>query len=200
MVGVWGRFAYPAVANVLAALRLLPGGDRDKDAEILALRHQITVLDRQLGTARVRFTRADRALLAALLGRLPRGLLRHLRLVVSPDTILRWHRELIRRRHAARSRPKRQGRPRTIASIRRLVLRLASENSTWGYRRIHGELALLGIVVAPSTVWELLHQAGIDPAPQRCSTTWAQFLRGQADAIVDGCGSSRGAVTSGSWV
>lgn len=96
--------------------------DRDKDAEILVLRHQIAVLQRQLGAQKLRFDPSDRALLAALLHRLPKDVLRGLRLLVRPDTILRWHRDLITRRHAAVSRPKRPGRPRTLRSIRVLVL------------------------------------------------------------------------------
>ena len=76
------------------------------------------------------------------------------------------------------------GRPRTLASIRRLVLRLAAENPSWGYRRIHGELALLGVKVAPSTVWEILKTGGVDPAPQRVTVRWADFLRSQAEAIL----------------
>ncbi|QMU78447.1 IS3 family transposase [Streptacidiphilus sp. PB12-B1b] len=80
--------------------------------------------------------------------------------------------------------PKRPGRPRTLRSIRALVLRLARENSSWGYRRIHGELAALGVKVAASTVWEILREHGIDPAPQRERTTWAAFLRSQADALL----------------
>lgn len=98
--------------------------------------------------------------------------------------MLRWHRDLIARRHARISRPKRVGRPPTIHSIRRLVLRLARENSTWGYRRVHGELLVLGIKIAASTVWEIFHEAGIDPAPQRTNDTWATFLRSQAHAIL----------------
>ena len=121
------RFAYLAVSNAFAALRLLPMSGREKDAEILALRHQISVLQRQLGDKRVRFETADRALLAALLGTLPRTTLCRLQLVMSPDTVLRWHRNLLNRRHAARSRTKRPGRPRTVASVRRLVLRMARE-------------------------------------------------------------------------
>jgi hypothetical protein len=78
----------------------------------------------------------------------------------------RWHRDLIARRHARISRPKRAGRPPTIRSIRALALRLARENSSWGYRRIHGELLVLGVKVAPSTVWEILKDAGIDPVPE----------------------------------
>jgi putative transposase len=178
------RLAYLGVTNTLALLRLLPVGDRDKDAEILALRHQITVLERQLHGERVRFTPVDRALLAALLHRLPRDVLRSVRLLVCPETVLRWHRDLIARRHAWISRPRQVGRPPTIRSIRRLVLRLARENTSWGYRRIHGELLVLGVRVAPSTVWEILKDAGIDPAPQRTSITWSTFLRSQAQAIV----------------
>lgn len=159
------RFAYLAVTNAFAVLRLLPMSDRDKDIEILALRHQITILERQLGDRRPRFTAPERALLAALLQPLPRGVLRRLRLTVHPDTVLRWHRDLVRRRHAAMSRPKRSGRPRTVHSICVLVLRLARENPAWDYLRIHGELATLGIRVAASTVWEILKDAGIDPAP-----------------------------------
>ena len=101
-----------------------------------------------------------------------------------PDTVLRWHRDLLARRHAARSRPRHPGRPRTVRSIRQLVLRLARENPCWGYRRIHGELLVLGIRIAASTVWEILRQAGIDPAPERTSSTWASFLHSQADALL----------------
>jgi hypothetical protein len=138
------RLAYLAVANTFAALRLFPASDRDKETEILVLRHQISVLERQLGGKKVRFSPPDRALLAALLHRSAPGALRRLRLLVGPDTVLRWHRDLISRRHAARSRPKRPGRPRTVRSIRALVLRLVRENPGWGYRRVHGELLLLG--------------------------------------------------------
>jgi transposase InsO family protein len=178
------RLAYLGVTNALALLRLLPMSDRDKDTEILALRHQITVLERHLHGEKVRFTPADRAWLAALLHRLPRDVLRRIRLLVRPETVLRWHRHLIAYRHATISRPKRAGRPRTLRSIRRLVLRLACENSTWGYRRIHGELVVLGVKVAASTVWEILKDAGIDPADQRTGDTWATFLRSQAHAIL----------------
>jgi putative transposase len=132
----------------------------------------------------VRFTPSDRALLAALLHRLPRRVLTSLHLVVRPDTVLRWHRDLLARRHAQRSRPKRAGRPRTVRSIRLLVLRLVAENPGWGYRRVHGELLVLGVKVAASTVWEILKDAGINPAPERSATTWASFLRSQADALL----------------
>ncbi|MFF4625291.1 integrase core domain-containing protein [Nonomuraea jabiensis] len=179
------RLAYLTVTNTFAALRLLPMGDRDKDVEILALRHQITVLERQLGAdTRVRFAPEDRAFLAALLTSLPREVLRQLRLLIRPDTVLRWHRDLMRRRHARTCRPKRRGCPPTVRSIRVLILRLVRENPSWGYRRVHGELTTLGIKVAPSTVWEILKQEGLDPAPERAATTWADFLRSQADAML----------------
>ncbi|WP_050592863.1 hypothetical protein [Salinispora pacifica] len=130
------QLAYLGATNALALLRLLPMSDRDKDAEILALRHQVVVLQRQLHGERVRFTRADRTWLAALLRRLPRDMPGNLRLLVRSETVLRWHRDLITRQHARISRPRQVGRPRTVWSIRRLVLRLARENTTWEYRRI----------------------------------------------------------------
>ncbi|MFE9009201.1 integrase core domain-containing protein [Streptomyces sp. NPDC007875] len=178
------RLAYLGVTNAFAMLRLLPMADRDKDAEILALRHQIAVLERQLGKGKIRFTPSDRAFLSALLHRLPMHVLRQLRLLVRPDTVLRWHRDLVARRHAVSCQPKRPGRPRTVRSIRILVLRLAKENPSWGYRRLHGELLVLGVRVGASTVWEILKEAGIDPAPERNSSTWASFLRSQAEALL----------------
>ncbi|WP_329568106.1 integrase core domain-containing protein [Streptomyces sp. NBC_01361] len=178
------RLAYLGVTNAFALLRLLPMSDQDKDVEVLILRHQNALLERQLGGQRVRFHPGDRALLAALLQGLPRQTPRRIRLLVRPDTVLRRHRDLIARHHAASSRPKRGGRPRTVHSIRALVLRLARENPNWGYRRIHGELLVLGVKVAASTVWEILKDAGIAPAPEQSSTTWADLLRPQADALL----------------
>jgi transposase InsO family protein len=178
------RFAYLAVVHAFAVLRLLLMTDREKDVEILALRHQLTVLQRQLGDRRPTLRPEDRAFLAALLAPLARATLRRLRLLVSPDTVLRWHRDLVKHRHARASMNRGPGRPRTVASIRRLVLRLVVENPSWGYRRIHGELALLGITIAPSTVWEILKTAGVDPAPDRATVTWAVFLRSQTEAIL----------------
>ncbi|GAA3482281.1 hypothetical protein GCM10018966_068130 [Streptomyces yanii] len=172
------RLAYLAATNALALLRLLPMSDRDKDVEILALRHQLLVLQRQVG--KPAFTGTDRAILAGLLHHFPREKLRRFLLLVRPDTILRWHRNLLRRRHATTCAPKRRGRPPTVRSIRVLVLRLARENASWGCRRIHGEFAALGIKVAASTVREILRELGIPPAPERQSTTWADFLRSQA--------------------
>ena len=178
------RFAYLAVAHAFAALRLLPMTGREKDAGILALRHQLTVLQRQLGSQRPQLRPEDRAFLAALLVPLSRATLRRLRLLVSPDTVVRWHRDLVKHRHARASVNRGPGRPRTLASIRRLILRLAAGNPSWGYRRIHGKLTLPGIKIAPSTVWEILKTDGAGPAPQRTTVTWAGFLRSQAEAIL----------------
>jgi hypothetical protein len=175
------RLAYLGIINAFALLRLLPGSDRDNDTEILALRHQLAVLHRQLDGQRVRFDPADRAWLAALLHQLPRPSLHGLRLLVRPDTILRWHRNLIARRHATPSRPRRRG---TVRSIRTLVLPLVRQNPSWGYRRVHGELLTLAVKVAASTIWQILREAGIDPAPDRAATTWTQFLRCQAEALL----------------
>jgi putative transposase len=177
------RLACLGVTNAFAMLRLLPMSDRDKDVEILALRHRITVRERQLGKEKPRFDASDRVFLAALPHRLPRNVLCRVRLLVRPDTVLRWHRGLVARRHAARSRPKRPGRPRTVHSIRALVLRPAGENPGGGYRRVHGELLVLGIKVAASTVGEILKEAGIDPAPERSSGAWGDFPRSPADAL-----------------
>jgi putative transposase len=114
------RLPYLAVSSVFSLLRLLPVSDLDKDIEILTLRHQLAVLQRQID--RPRITAVDRAFLAALLHRLPRPTLRRLHLIVSPDTVLRWHRDLMRRRHADASRRKRPGRPPTLRSIQGLQL------------------------------------------------------------------------------
>lgn len=131
------RLAYLAVSNALAVLRLPPISDREKDAEILASRHQLMVLQCQLGAARPAFDPADRALPAALPTSLARTALRRLQLIVRPDTVLRWHRDLPQWRHAAISKHKRPGRARTASSIRRLI----HENPGWDYRPVHGELA-----------------------------------------------------------
>jgi putative transposase len=159
------RLPYLALTSVFTLIRLIPMTDSDKNIEILTLRHQLAILQRQIDKPRL--TPPDPAFLAALLHRLPRPKLRQLHLIVSPDTVLRWHRDLLRRHHAKAPRPKRPGRPPTVCSINALVLRLAKENSRWGYRRIHGELATLGIKVAPATVWEILQRNRIEPAPHR---------------------------------
>jgi putative transposase len=176
------RLSYLALTGMVTLMRLPPMSNADKDIEILALRHQLAVLQRRVDKPRL--TPPDRAFLAALLHQLPRPTLRRLHLMVSPDTVLRWHRDLLRRRHASASRPKRPGRRPTVRSIRALVLRLAHDSPSWEYRRIHGELAILGLKVAPSTVWEILKIHGIQPAPHRDQLTWATFLRSQAHALL----------------
>src|SRR6266542_2788348 len=115
--------------------------DSDKNVEILTLRHQLAILQRQI--EKPRLTPPDRAFLAALLHQLSRPRLRQLHLIVSPDTVLRWHRDLLRRHPAKASRPQRPGRPPTVRRITALILRLAREHPSGGYSRIHGELATL---------------------------------------------------------
>jgi len=154
-----------------------------KTAEILILRHQLIVLQRRQ-PRRPKLNWADRALLAALLGVIPKARRQGLRLLVTPDTIVRWHRDIVRRRWAARSACGRTGRPPTRRNIQALVRRLARENPGWGYRRIHGELAGLGVKVAASAVWEILRASGIDPGRRQTGPTWSQFLRSQAEAIL----------------
>jgi putative transposase len=102
---------------------------------------------------------------------------------VTPAALLAWHRRLAAKKYDTSKRRK-PGRPPTIPGIARLVVRLAKENPLWGHRRIHGELMKLGVTVAPSTVWEILHAAGIDPAPRRSGPGWRQFLLAQAAGIV----------------
>ena len=155
-----------------------------KDAEILMLRHQLAVAERQQPRAHSRLTWPDRAWLALLARTVPAGRLAAMRLIVTPGTIVRWHRDIVRRRWARRSRRGRSGRPATHRKVRSAVLQLARENESWGYRRIHGELAVLGITVAPSTVWQILKDAGISPAPRRDGPGWAEFLRSQARGIL----------------
>jgi putative transposase len=155
-----------------------------KDAEILMLRHQLAVAKRERPRAHTRLTWPDRAWLALLAGTVPAQRLAAMPLIVTPGTIVRWHRDIVRRRWARLSRRGRSGRPATHHKVRSAVLRLARENESWGYRRIYGELAGLGITVAPSTVWQILKSAGINPAPRRDGPGWAEFLRSQAQGIL----------------
>ena len=161
------------VCRAVSLLRLSRRESWWKDAEILMLRYQLSVALRERPRAHSRPTWLDRAWLALLAGTLPVGRLAAMRLMVTPGTILRWHRGIVRRRWARRSRRGRPGRPPVRRNVRSVVLRLAWENESWGYRRIHGELAGLGITMAPSTVWQILKSAGIDPAPRRGGPGWA---------------------------
>jgi putative transposase len=170
---------YLIFRQIMAWLGLLARSAQSKNAEILVLRHEVAVLRRQV--SRPRLSWADRAVFAALTGLLSQACRRHR--IVTPATILRWHRDLVKRRWT-QPRHHRSGGRRTPPELRQLVLRLAAENSSWGYRRIHGELAGLGHQIAASTVWSILKQAGIDPAPRRDGPSWRQFLRGQARGIL----------------
>jgi putative transposase len=147
------------------------------------LRHQLAVAERERPPAHSRLAWPDRAWLALLAGTVPTERLAAMRLIVTPGTILLWQRDIVRR-WARRSRRGRSGRPATHRKVRSVTLRLARENESWGYRRIHGELAGLGITVAPSTVWQILKDAGISPAPRRDGPGCAEFLRSQAQGIL----------------
>jgi putative transposase len=171
---------YWSLRRLLELVVLRFRSEREKEIEILLLRHQLRVLERQV--ARPRLTQADRALLAAFSRMLPRQVWRR-SAFVTPATLLRWHRELVARRWTYPHR--RPGRPATAAEIRELVVRLARENPGWGYRRIQGELAGLGIKLAASTVWAILREAEIEPAPKRLETSWAEFLRRQAASVLE---------------
>jgi transposase InsO family protein len=169
---------YQALVRALSWLALLARRDTAKDVEILVLRHEVAVLRRT--NPRPTLTWIDRAMLSALSRLLPTPL-RRLRLV-SPRTLLRWHAQLVARRWTYPHR--RPGRPPTPPPTRALVLQMARENPAWGYRRIQGELVGLGHPVAASTVWKILKDAGLDPAPRRAGPTWRQFLSAQAHTIL----------------
>ena len=159
---------------------LVVRGDRAKNAELLALRHENAVLRRDVG--RVRYEPADRAWFAVLTRFIPRRRWPEV-FPVTPATLLAWHRRLTARRYDTSKRRK-PGRPATVRSFARLTIRLAQENPLWGYRRIHGELTKLGLNIAPSTIYEILRSAGIDPAPRRDGPTWRHFLHAQAAGIL----------------
>jgi putative transposase len=178
------KLIYLIVFRAVSVLDLSRRESWWKDAEILMLRHQLAVAQRERPRAHSRLTWPDRAWLALLAGTLPVERLVAMRLIVTPATILRWHRDIVRRRWARVSHRGGSGRPPVRRNVRSVVLRLARENESWGYRRIHGELAGLGIKVAPSTVWQILKSAGIDPAPRRDGPGRAEFLRSQAPGIL----------------
>ena len=161
--------------------RLLGAGGRQqaaRDIELLVLRHQVKVLQRQV--KRPRINRLDRVLFAAASRAMPRSSWSSFK--VRPETLLRWHRELVRRKWTFRKTGQ-LGRPPTDHAIRDLVVRLGRENPRWGYQRIRGELLKLGIRVSATTVRTILLRHGLEPAPRRGGPTWAEFLRSQAAGI-----------------
>ncbi|MFG2084896.1 MULTISPECIES: hypothetical protein [unclassified Spirillospora] len=173
---------YRLVRCLLGVLEVLVRSDLSKNAELLVLRHENQVLRRQVGGRRLRWDHLDRLWLAALSRSVHRRRWAEV-FPVTPATILRWHRSLVARKWTFTDR-RRPGRPSTGVSVKALILRMARENPTWGHRRIQGEPARLGYVIAASTVWEIWHAAGIDPVPRRAGPTWRQFLTAQAHAII----------------
>jgi putative transposase len=151
----------------------------ERDIELLVLRHQVKVLQRQLRRPRLR--RLDRLLFAAASRAMPRN--RWSLFVVRPKSLLRWHRELVRRKwtYKRRGRP---GRPPIDPAVQDLILRLGRENPRWGYQRIRGELLKLELRVSATTIRTILLRGGLDPAPRRSGPTWAEFLRSQAAGIL----------------
>jgi hypothetical protein len=166
-------------AMVRVLLHLAPSGDeREREVEILVLRHQVKVLSRKAGRPKLR--RLDRLLLAAVSRVLPKD--RWASFIVTPATLLRWHRELVRRKWTYRH--KRTGRPSIDPEIYALVCRMARENPRWGYIRIQGECRKLGIRVGATTVKRILDREGLGPAPRRDGPSWSEFLRAQASGII----------------
>ncbi len=160
-------------------LRLAPADDeRDRQAEILVLRHQVKVLKRK--ARRPKLSRIDKVFLAAVSRILPKE--RWSSFVVTPATLLRWHRELVRRRWTHKA--KRTGRPSIDPEICGLVIRMAKENPRWGYVRIQGECRKLGVRVGASTIKRLLLREGLGPAPRKVGPSWSEFLRSEAEGIL----------------
>jgi transposase InsO family protein len=174
---VWS-FVYLALRRALELILLCFQSAEAKEIEILVLRHELTVLRRQHPRPRLQPT--DRALLAALSRLLPRS--RWSIFLVRPETLLRWHRRMVRRRWTYPA--TRTGRPPLPDDLQQLIVRLARENPRWGYQRIHGELVGPGRRVSASSIRRVLRAHGLDPAPRRASTTWRSFLRQQAAGII----------------
>ena len=170
---------YALLYAIIRRLLGLGGISTVAEAEVLVLRHELAVLRRQIKRPKLR--RRDKLFLAAMSGMLPRE--RWAALIVTPSTLLRWHRELVRRKWTYRHRPA-QGRPPIDPQTRALILRMARENPRWGCVRIRGELQGLGVIVSATTIRTILRRAGLGPAPRRDGPTWRQFLSAQANGIV----------------
>ena len=171
-------FGYFVLCRLLHALAPSDRGDLEREAELLVLRHQLKILPR--GVRRPPFRRRDRMVLAAASRILPRE--RWRAFVVTPRTLLRWHRELVRRKWTYRRR--RPGRPPLDPETVELITRLARENPRWGYLRIRGELMKLGIRVSATSIRTVLRRRGLGPAPRRGGPSWSEFLRAQARGIL----------------
>ena len=157
-----------------------PGGDRERELELelLVLRHELMVLRRKVGRPKLR--RSDKVFLTALSRLLPRE--RWSSFIVTPGTLLRWHRELVKRKWTHKTRP--VGRPSVDPKLANLIVRMAKDNPRWGYLRIKGECQKLGLRVSAVTVKKVLLAAGLDPAPRRDGPSWSEFLRSQAEGIL----------------
>ena len=169
---------YIVVRRLLEFVVLLGRSDRAKELELLVLRHELSILRRQVG--RRRFEMHDRVLLAAFSRMLPRR--SWAAFSVRPETLLAWHRRRVARRWTYLHR--RPGRPPISRDVRELILRLARENSNWGYPRIAGELRKLDIAVSASSVRNILTSAGLPPAPRRDAQSWRSFLRAHGESIL----------------
>ena len=169
---------YFVMRCLLQAMAPSARGDFEREVELLVLRHQLKVLSR--GARRPPFRRQDRMLLAAASRILPHS--RWRAFVVTPRTLLRWHRELVRRKWTYRHR--RPGRPGLDPETVELITRLARENPRWGYLRIRGELLRLGVRVSATAIRTVLRRHGLGPAPRRSGPSWSEFLRSQARGIL----------------